>query len=213
MLNLRLDQMLISALMGASLLGIYVVAVTVAGLASVVPATLVVVAAPRIAGVIETDDKVAVWGRILRVTVLLQAVVAAGLWVVSPYVVRWFFGPSFETSTAVARILIVASLPLGANVMLTTGFRACNRPLTPSAGELVSLCATVIGLAFLLPRLGPAGAAWASLVAYSVTCVFLFERAYRHLGISPLFLLAPQRRDWMGVRALLVRRTPEGARA
>src|SRR5207253_877628 len=44
MLNLRLDQMLISALMGGSLLGLYVVAVTVAGLAGLVPATLVVVA-------------------------------------------------------------------------------------------------------------------------------------------------------------------------
>lgn len=213
MLNLRLDQMLISAFMGASLLGIYVVAVTVAGLASVVPATLIVVASPRISGVNEPVARVAVWGRLLRMTVLLQIVVAAALWVVSPYLVRWFFGASFESSTSVARILIIASLPLGANVMLTTGFRACNRPLTPSTGELVSLSATVMGLALLLPRLGPAGAAWSSLAAYSVTCAFLFIQAYRQLGVTPLFLLAPRRKDLMDVRALLMRRAVEGARA
>jgi O-antigen/teichoic acid export membrane protein len=213
MLNLRLDQMLISALMGASLLGIYVVAVTVAGLASLVPATLVVVAAPRISGAKDPGARLAVWGRILRMSVLLQVLLAAVLWLVSPYLVRWFFGPSFETSTAVARILIVASLPLGANVMLTTGFRACNRPLTPSAGELVSLCVTVIGLALLLPKLGPAGAAWSSLAAYSVTCAFLFGQAYKQLGVTPAFLLAPQRKDWMDAIALLMRRAPQGVGA
>src|SRR6476646_3151899 len=115
-----------AAVVAEALLGIYGVAVTVAGLASLVPATLVVVAAPRISGATDPGARLAVWGRILRMTVLLQVLLAAVLWLVSPVLGRVFFGPSFETSTAVARNLIVASLPLGANVMLTTGFRACN---------------------------------------------------------------------------------------
>ena len=121
------------------------------------------------------------------------------------------FGPTVDASTRVARILIFASLPLGTNMLLSIGFRAFNRPLTPGAAEIVSLGATAIGLLLLLRRLGPEGAAWASLAAYSVTCAFLFSRTWTQLGIAPRDLLAPSRRDWLDVRALLLRRAPERA--
>ena len=211
LLNLRLDQMLMSALMSASLLGIYVVGVTVAGVAALAPTAIIIVAAPRISGETDAAAKALAWGRLLRLSVVLQLVVASALWMTAPYIVRFGFGPSFDASTRVARILIFASLPLGANMLLAIGFRAFNRPMTPSAAEIVSLGATAIGLLLLLRRLGPEGAAWASLAAYSVTCAFMFSRVKTQLGIAPRELLAPSRRDWLDARAMLLRRAPENA--
>lgn len=210
-LNLRLDQMLMSALMSASLLGIYVVGVTVAGVGALAPAAIITVAAPRISGETNAEAKLRAWGRLLRLSALLQLVLAVVLWVATPYVVRFGFGPSFVASTPVARILILASLPLGTNMLLAIGFRAFNRPLTPSTAEVVSLGATAIGLSLLLRRFGPEGAAWTSLAAYSVTCAFLLSRVKTQLGIAPRDLLTPSRRDWRDARALLLRRAPESA--
>jgi O-antigen/teichoic acid export membrane protein len=205
-LNLRLDQMLMAAFMSASLLGIYVVAVTVAGLANLASTTLSVIAVPKISG--EHDPRVRLhhWGRILRLSILLQLAFACTLWVLAPYIVALFFGHSFESSTRVSRILIVASVPLGINIILAVGFRAFNRPLTPSTAEIVSLVVTALALSLLLRTYGPLGAAWASLVAYSVTCGFLLSRVYTQLGISPRDLLEPNRQDWRDGWALLLRR-------
>lgn len=210
-LNLRLDQMLMAAFMSASLLGIYVVAVAVAGLANLVSTTLSVIAVPKISGEHDPTARLDHWGRILRLSILLQLMFACTLWVLAPYIVNLCFGHSFGPSTRVSRILIVASVPLGINIILAIGFRAFNRPLTPSTAEIVSLVVTAIGLSLLLRTYGPLGAAWASLVAYSVTCGFLLSRVYTQLGISPRDLLEPNREDWRDAWALLLRREPEGA--
>ena len=74
LLNLRLDQMLMSALMSASLLGIYVVGVTVAGVAALAPTAIIIVAAPKISGETDTGAKLRVWGRLIRLSVVLQLV-------------------------------------------------------------------------------------------------------------------------------------------
>jgi O-antigen/teichoic acid export membrane protein len=209
LLNLRLDQMLMSMLMSASLLGIYIVGTTVAGLAVLAPAVIVIVAAPKISGQPDLDGKLQAWGRLLRISILLQLVVAAVLWILTPLAISLGFGPSFEMSAPVTRILIVASLPLGINMLLSAGFRAFNDPLTPSKAELISLVATVAGLWLLLRRLGPEGAAYASLAAYSITCAFLFGRTRARLRISVRDLLVPSRQDFRDARALLPRRAPE----
>jgi O-antigen/teichoic acid export membrane protein len=206
MLNLRLDQMLMAAFMSASLLGIYVVAVTVAGLANLAATTLSVIAVPKISGEHDPRLRVRHWGRILRLTILLQVVLACTLWLLAPYIVNLFFGNSFAPSTRISRVLLVASVPLGINIILAVGFRAFNRPLTPSTAEIVSLAVTTIGLLLLLRSYGPLGAAWASLIAYTVTCGFLLSRVYTQLGINPRDLLEPNRQDWRDAWALLARR-------
>jgi O-antigen/teichoic acid export membrane protein len=209
--NLRLDQMLMSVLMTASMLGIYVVAVTVAALAALAPAAIIVVASPTISGQKDTAAKIKTWGRFLRLSVLLQVAIASILWIAAPFLIVLFFGASFAESTQPARILIVASLPLGVNMVMASGFRGFNQPLTPSTAELVSLVATVLGLALLLQPFGPTGAALASVIAYSVTCAFLMFRARTHLGIRLAELIAPNRRDWLDLRTKLLRRVPESA--
>jgi O-antigen/teichoic acid export membrane protein len=210
-LNLRLDQMLMSAMMSAPLLGLYVVALAVAGLANLPFTTLNVIAVPRIAREAGPVARLDSWGRLLRLSLLLQLLFVCALWAVAPYIVRVCFGPSFGPSAGAARTLIVASLPLGMNMMLGNGFRASNRPLTPSTAEMISLAATVAGLWWLLPRYGIEGAAWTSLLAYGVTSIFLFSRVYRQFGITPRELLEPSRKDWRHARTLFLRQQPERA--
>src|SRR5262249_10134606 len=145
------------------------------GVASVVSAAIVIVAAPAISRATDPHAKIETWGRLLKLSICLQLVSAAALWLAAPYVVQLCFRASFAAATPAARILIVASVPLGANVLLAAGFRAFNRQLVPTAAELVSLTSTVAGLALLLVRFGPEGAAWSSLAAYSFTCLFLLS--------------------------------------
>ncbi len=84
--------------------------------------------------------------------------------------------------------------------------------MTPSKAELLSIGATAAGLWLWLAPYGPEGAAWASLLAYSVTCVFLLAQVRIQLRCSPFALFAPHRDDWLHGRALLARqRSPRVA--
>jgi O-antigen/teichoic acid export membrane protein len=203
--------MLMAAIVSAPLLGFYVVAVAIAGLANLPIITLNVIAVPQIASEADAAVRAHRWGRLLRVSLLLQLLFGCALWVLTPYIVSVCFGPPFAPSTGVARILILASVPLGMNMMLATGFRASNRPLTPSTAEVISVIVTAVGLPWLLPRYGIAGAAWTSVVAYTVTCMFLLSRLQSHLGITPRQLLEPRMKDWSDARSLFLRRHPENA--
>ncbi len=203
--NLRLDQMAMSAFLSAPMLGVYAVAVTIAGVANIGPVAVGAVAFPRISGEHRAEARLRQWGQLLRISVLLQIALTAALWWATPLIVRICFGSSFSASTMPARILLIASLPLGINLMLATGFRACNRPMTPSTAELISIAATAGGLWLLLARYGPEGAAWASLLAYSVTCSYLLVQVRAQLHYSPLALFIPHRDDWLHGRAFVLR--------
>jgi Na+-driven multidrug efflux pump len=82
------------------------------------------------------------------------------------------------------------------NVILTAGYKAFNRPLVPGQAVLIGMGVTSVALFFLLPRYGILGAAWASLLAYSTSCVFMLCMLSRSVAIKPQDLMYPTRDDW-----------------
>ena len=205
LINLRFDQMLMSIFLSPTTLGLYVVAVTVSGGASLAANTVGLVAFPHMANLGSPQAKKLTLGRFMRLAIFLSLVSAAGLFWLTPWILSFFFGPAYLPAIWAARILLLASIPLGCNIVFAAGFKAFDHPLVPSKAELVSLGVTGVSLWVLLPRYAALGAAWASLLAYSASCAFMVYALWRELGMNPAVLFRPTLEDWEYVTRQLTR--------
>jgi len=203
LLNLRLDQMLISVLLRPAALGLYAVAVMFSAGVVFGANTIVVVAFPQISNLRSPDEKYLAWKRFLLLSTGLALITSFSLWWLTPWLLYIFFGSAFMPATLTVRWLLVASIPLSLNVILTAGYKAFNQPLVPSQAELIGMGVTSVALFFLLPRYDILGAAWASLLAYSASCVYMLSKLSRSLTIRPLDLIYPTLDDWKYVERVL----------
>lgn len=195
-LNLRLDQMVMSIFLQPITLGLYVVAVTVSAVALLGVNTVALLAFPYVASLGSSKDKWEAIGRFMRFGILLSLVAATALLWLTPWILRFFFGVAYLPATLPARILLFASIPLTCNVLFAAGFKALGYPLVASKAELVSLVVTGASLCILLPRYQAVGAAWASLLAYLTSCIFMLYSPQRQLGITLTNLFRPTASDW-----------------
>lgn len=187
-LNERLDQLLISLFLAPVYLGLYVVAVTLTSLSSLIGGSVAQVALPASAAL---ERRVAhrTARRLVGITLTGSALVTLPLLVFTPEIITLFFGESFRGATDVARILLVAGVVLSTSRALGAVLTGLGRPLDAAVPELVALAVTLAALAALLPWLGLVGAGLASLIAYSVGLAGMLRRARRALVypvVSPL---------------------------
>jgi O-antigen/teichoic acid export membrane protein len=187
--NLRLDQMLMAALLPADQLGLYVTAVSAANLLRVIPVGIGMVLAPSIAGAqrpaAEIHELLPMVSKYWALNVLTGLVLAGSLPVVIPLV----FGTAFGEALWPAEILLLATIFLGAKEILGGAAQGLGSPGLISQAEIVSLLITGIALAALLPPLGILGAALATLIAYLTGFVVLLLGLGRAHRVSPDRLL------------------------
>ncbi len=195
LLNERLDQLLISVFLAPVQLGLYVIAVTMSSLASLVGSSVSMVALPAVAGLESGAAQRAAARRFAQLTLGVSVAVTIPMVLFAPALIQLFFGAAYRDAADVSRVLLVAAVALSSGRVIGTLLRAVGRPLDAGIGEVVALGVTVVGLAALLPMLGIMGAAVASLVAYSVSMAWTARRAARALDFSISSLLLPSRDD------------------
>lgn len=201
--NVRLDQMLMSIFLAPSVLGLYVVAVTIAAGGSLASVSIALVVFPHLANLSSDQLKRQALGRYMRLSLCLSLIAAVLLLLVTPWIVRVFFGTAFIAATDPAQISILASIPLGCNALLAAAFKAFNKPLVSSKGQVLGLVVTALFLIVLLPLFQAMGAAFASLSAYSAVLLYLLLRAQRDLALTPRDLFFPDREDLDYLKQLL----------
>jgi O-antigen/teichoic acid export membrane protein len=192
-LNERADQLVISAFFSPASLGLYVVAVTLTSLTTLVGFSFALVALPMIARIRALRDRQRMARLIVASTLICAAAVSVPLFIVEPTLIRFLFGEDFVGAAGVGRVLLVAGIVFALNRVLEAVLQALGRPLESSIGEGVALAMTAAGLAALLPTMGIMGAGITSLVAYSASSAFMVIRAAKALDMRWLLLLAPER--------------------
>jgi O-antigen/teichoic acid export membrane protein len=183
-LSERLDQMLISLLLAAADLGQYIVAVAVARLAVLFPSTLGGLAFAKISQAETIEARTEILGRYMRATFAVGLAVAIGLFVAAHLIVVLFFGKAFLAAVPVARVMVLAFVPLGFKTILQAGFKGFGAPIEVSRAELVNLVLAVISLAVLVPPFGLIGAAWAAVLSQSVSAVYMGWRMKAACGVA-----------------------------
>jgi O-antigen/teichoic acid export membrane protein len=190
--NQRIDQMLLSLLVPPRDLGFYVVAVTLSTTVTMFPQAAGIVTFSKGSSQHSEDAKATI-GASFRASLIWLVVGCSGLFVLSPFLIRFVFGPAFDGSILACRILVPGAFMIGMNQVLYNGASSLGRPGLPSFAEGTSMAVTALGLYLLVPRYGYIGAAIVSSIAYTVSFLVMLGLAHRELGLSLWVLLGARR--------------------
>ena len=208
-LNLRLDQILMAALLPAKLLGLYAVAVAWSGMMSPLLQAVGAVIFPHIASRASSDEQSGVILRIMRLAIPLALVLAGGLALVTKWSLPLVFGHSFEASIPSALILVAAGAVLSVAQLLEEGLRGMGSPMSILWSELGGLIVTVVSLVLLLRPMNIVGAAISSLLGYTTVCGLLLLHLSWLTGSSVWCTFVPTlselHQGWARVRFLFGR--------
>ena len=187
LVNLRLDFLILGALAGPAVLGVYAVSSKFAELMRLPATAANYVLYPRFAAA--PADRAAVEARWMlpratALTVLATPLLAAGSAVVLPLL----YGSGFRTAVAPACVLLIGLSVEGAAAVASAYLWGAGRPGANSLGMGCGVVITVALDVALIPRFGALGAAVASSAAYLVTTAVLIVLARRvmHATRSPL---------------------------
>ena len=195
MLNLRLDQMLMAALLPVQTLGLYVVAVTWSNAVAPLPHALANVLFPQTAATSDPAARHQVFATGIHLAVLTSVGVALAVALVTPWMLPLLFGSRFAAAVAPALVLVGAAAIDSTNMVLEEGLRGLGRPSVVLWGELSGLAVTAVALVFLLGPFGIMGAALSSLLGYATVLATLVGACRALTGRSPIALLCPGRAE------------------
>jgi O-antigen/teichoic acid export membrane protein len=183
--NLRMDQVLMAALLPPAQLGLYVVAVSSAGLSQVLSTTMRMIITPSIARKESESERAAMLEEAFRKYWLLSILCILTLAVSLPFVLPLVFGAEFKGAVWPAEVLLWGALFIGGKDVLTGGAQAMGSPWLGSRAELASLVVTLVLLIILLPTMGIMGAAIATVSAYATQLVLIVYGLHHSHAVSP----------------------------
>lgn len=169
--TMRLDQLMLGAMASSAAIGLYVIAVRLSEVTTMVAGALSDALLPEVAATRTGDGAGQLLGRSLRLTLYLHVILLVPLLVAAPFVLRKVFGESFLPAAPALRWLLIAAAVWSAGAIVISGLKGLGHPGLSTIARLASAVVTVVGLLVLLPRMGITGAAIASLIGYSVMFV------------------------------------------
>jgi lipopolysaccharide/colanic/teichoic acid biosynthesis glycosyltransferase/O-antigen/teichoic acid export membrane protein len=178
LMNLRFDFVLLGALAGPAVLGIYAVASKFAELMRLVPTAINYVLYPRFArlGIAQATTEAR---RLLPRATALTLVMAPFLAVLCFFALPILYGPAFRGAIVPAEIITIGLAIEGAAAVSSAFLLGSGRPGLNSIGMGVGAAITVTLDVILIPRYGALGGAVTSAVTYVVTALTLTYVAYR----------------------------------
>lgn len=180
LLNYRLDQYLVLLFVSTAGVGVYAVSVTVTQSVWFVSNAVATVLLPRLTAT-DADDAARTTPLVCRNTLLLSALAAAGLAIVSPWMIEPVFGEEFSGAVKPLLWLLPGTVALAGSKILTSYIFSQGHPLTNSMITVAALGATLVADFALIPPFGVTGAAVASSIAYGAHFA-LSLAAYRRLS-------------------------------
>src|SRR5882762_7786168 len=204
--TLRLDQLMLGAMASNVAIGLYVIAVRLSEMTTLVADAIADALMPEVAASKSSDRAELLWARSLRLAIYMHVVLLPLLWLSGPFVLKTLFGENFVPATAAFRWLLIAAAVWSLGSIVISGLRGFGYPGLSTLARFSAATVTTVALVILLPRLGIAGAAIASLIGYSVMLVIaLFAltkkrqlRLWSCLRPRWRDLLVPTWRFWLG---------------
>jgi O-antigen/teichoic acid export membrane protein len=196
--NLRLSTFLVNVFANAVQVGFYAVAVSLAETIWYISTAAATVLAPRVAGAEGLAPEITT-ARVSRVVLWTSAAASAALGITAPIVVRILFGSAFAPSVIAIWLLLPGIVALSVARVLSSYLLGKNRLRIDLYAALSGLVVTIVLDVLLIPRLGFAGAAIASSIAYTIVMAFNMTWVVRNSRLTVVELVVP---TWSDVRAL-----------
>jgi O-antigen/teichoic acid export membrane protein len=199
LLALRVDVFVVGALLSPSLLGIYTLALSTGEVLYNVSRAVLWSSTGQIA-TLDFEASAALCARIVRTLVALQAVAAALLFAVGPWLITLVYGARFAESGGVLRLLLPGVIFYSADGMLSYFIAVKSaRPGILLAMECVTLCLTFAITYFAIARIGIYAGALAHTIAFLVSYAVKSTIFVRLSGLAPRDVLLPRRSDLAGL--------------
>ena len=192
-LGVRLDLLIVPALVDLRAAGIYVVAVRTSDVVGQVATAASSLVFPRVAGQ-QDSHSTDFTERATRMTLVAVAMPAVLIAVAAEPILRLLFGEVYAAGTNALVILLVAMVPLSLTRIVAADLKGRGRPGLVSWASLLSAVATVCLDLLLVPQLGIVGAAIASLLAYTIGAAAILLM-YRSATAARLGALVPTLAD------------------
>jgi O-antigen/teichoic acid export membrane protein len=194
-LLLRIDVMLMGYLSGAREVGIYSVAVLLAEMLWYLSRSLATALSPRIAGG-TPEEALRLTHRAARTSFWTVALGAVVLLPFAGLLIRLTFGGEFLPSVR-PFMLLLPGIALGtiASPLSLYFTQQRGRPRVNAFVSAIGLAVNVGLNAYLIPRYGASGAAFASSVSYGLVALLLLNIFRREPGFSLDLLLRPRAED------------------
>jgi O-antigen/teichoic acid export membrane protein len=180
--NGKIDQIFISSLLTANILGIYAVSASYASVLMGLSSAFATVVFQRVASAASNSDAYQLLRRALYGSVTITAPLAALFIVAAPYLLPVVFGLEYQDGTGTARILSFCSVIIGMNFILSNGLRGLGKPMAPSFAELTGFIVIAFTIRAFYKNYGMEGIAWSICsggLAVSIT-LFTFLWVYRY---------------------------------
>lgn len=204
--TLRLDLVLVAAILGPAPAGIYLVAARVSEVVTQIANAAASLLFPSIAGQ-RDGEGTEFTNAIVREVTILVAVSSLAVGVSAWFWLPPVFGPDYASALPAFWLLLVAAVPLSIGRLLAGDLKGRGRPGLVSAVALSGLIVMVVGNLLLLERGGIEAAALVSIVAYGANAAGLILVSRAVTG-TPLTALLPTPADAMNIG----RRVVAGAR-
>jgi stage V sporulation protein B len=215
-LHLRLDMFMVSGMLGATALGIYSLAVTLAETVLLATDSLSIAILPRQVGnTLAEASTMALRGT--RANAVVGLVLASGWWLLGVPIVGLLFGRAFVPACWPLSLLLPGIVCLGMQRVCGGAVLRSGRPWWIVGIQGGSLACNAVLNVWLIPALGPGGAGLASTLSYALGTVLFLSWTARLGGLRFVDALPGAddvRAIWRSGRGLCLALIPtRGARA
>lgn len=193
--NYRLDVFVVNYFLDTTQVGLYAVGVLVSEALWQIPQAAALALVPRTArsaGIGATEFTCMV----LRQVILISSVSGVILAVTCPFLIPLVFGAEFAPSSRVIWWLLPGIVALSAAKVISADLAARGKPEYSMSFAFVALLVTVVLDFLLIPRMGIAGAALASSVAYTLDSALLVATLKYKFRISWNELFVPSQNEF-----------------
>jgi O-antigen/teichoic acid export membrane protein len=166
----RVDQLMIKHLIDTTSVGIYDAAVRIAEVWYFIPGAIISSVFPAIINARNTNNGtyerrlLHFFGGILLIT----ASIAVPIFIFSDQIVYLFYGSNYAGAESVLRIYVLSGIAYGLSMAMTQYLSAEHHERAIFMSSLFGMVVNVVLNIFWIPAYGINGAAWATLVAYTL---------------------------------------------
>lgn len=178
-LNLRLDILIMGALIAKEEIGYYSIAVMIAQMVWYIPESVTVFLYPKIAGQRDNVESARITMVTNRITLFACFFTAALIFILGSFLIPLMYGADFTASLLPMNILLIGTVGLSAQKIITKYFSGIGKPLITSYTAIIGLIINLPLLYFFIPPYGIIGAALATAITYfsmGIISVLLFKK-------------------------------------
>ena len=191
---LRADMYMVSYFLGITDLGYYSLSVGIAENLWLIPGAVATVLLPTVSSMKQKESGEFI-AKVIRITMWLMLAVGVMLIIFAEPIIIILFSQKFIPSITPFRLLVIAAVAFAVRNLLADTFVGWGRPEINIYTRGIALGVNVVANLYFIPHWGIVGAAFTSLIAYTIDVLLSIVIFLRMSNVGLLELLLLKRED------------------